>query len=104
MDPALQTMLVTPVPHAAYTGMDAYGKPSYGAPVTQMARVEFRLRTVVDATGAERMSRARVFLNGTVQMDIKDKVTLPDGTTPPILALYEVFEVDGSRSHWEVSF
>lgn len=104
MDPALQAMLVTPIQHAAYVGMDSYGKPSYGAPQTQFGKLEFRHRRIVDMTGQERLSRARVFLDGTVSLDLKDQVILPDGTAPPLVALYEVFDVDGSRSHWEAAF
>lgn len=104
MHPALQAMLVTPIGHASYLSQDAYGKPLYADLHTHQARVEFRDRRVVDQTGVERLSRARVFFDGTVILDVKDKVVLTDGTAPPILALYEVFEVDGSRSHWELSF
>lgn len=104
MHPALQAMLVTPIQHASYVGMDAYGKPAYADLHTHQARLEFRNRRVVDQTGVERLSRARVFFDGTAMLDVKDKVVLPDGTSPLVLALYEVFEVDGSRSHWECSF
>lgn len=104
MHPALQAMLVTPMQHASYVGQDAYGKPTHAALHTHLGKLEYRQRKVVDAAGIERVSRARVFFDATVIMDLKDLVVLPDTTRPPILALYEVFNVDGSRSHWQIVF
>jgi hypothetical protein len=104
MHAALQAMLVHEVQHASYVSQDAYGKPTYAALHTHPARLESRQRKVIDAQGVERISRARVFLASSALMDLKDQVILPDGTSPPILVLREVFAVDGTRSHWECSF
>ncbi len=104
MDAALRALLTDTVTLAAYTSQDVYGSPTYASPQTVPARIEYKVRRVVDHTGQERVSRARVFLDGDVVLDLRDRVTLPDGTSPPILALYSVRDVDGSISHHEISF
>lgn len=104
MDPALQALLTATVTIAPYTGQDAYGKAQYGPAQTVPARVQFRLQRLTDATGQERVSRAKVFVDGDVTLDLRDRVTLPDGTMPPILTLYKVSDLDGAVSHWETFF
>lgn len=103
MHQALLAMLTDTVIHAAYVSQDAYGKPVYGTPMSHPARVEYKVRRVVDATGQERVSRSRVFLDGDVTLDLRDRFTLPDGTMPPILVLYSPRDLNGSVDHHEVS-
>ena len=103
MDRALVAMLTDTITHAAYVSQDAYGKPTYATGVSRPARVEYKVRRVVDATGQEKVSRAKVFLDGTVTLDLRDRITLSDSSTAPILLLYSPHELDGSVSHHEVS-
>ena len=99
MHPALQRMLNTTVTLEPYVSQDAYGMPSYGPAQTVAARVEWRIRRIVDMQGVERISRAKVFLDGSVAVQLKDRLALKDGTTPPILALYSPTERRGSAAH-----
>jgi hypothetical protein len=103
MHPAFLRLFTDTVQHAAYAGQDAYGKPNYATPVSRSARVEYKVRRVVDATGQERVSRSRVFLDGDVTIDMRDQLVLSDGTRPPILVLYSPKDLDGNVSHHEVS-
>ena len=100
MHPALQRLLTETLSHYAFTGHDAYGKPVYGPEQQHPARVEFRIRKVVDMTGVERVSRARVFFDGDVVLDLRDKVVLTDGTAPPIIVAYSPRDIHGARDHW----
>jgi hypothetical protein len=102
MDPALVAMLTETVTQTPYSGQDSYGKPTYGASFTRPARVEYRVRLVVDASGQQRASRAKVFLDGDVPVEMRDTFTLEDGTQPPILALYPVRDEFGVLSHYEI--
>lgn len=104
MDAALQAMLTETLMVAPYVSQDAYGTPVYGPPVAYPAREEWRIRRIVDQTGQERLSRARVFFDGNVPLTLRDQVTLTDGTTPPILLLYPVRGVQGEIDHLELSF
>jgi hypothetical protein len=103
MDATLREMLTETVTQTPYTGQDSYGTPSYGASFTRPARVEYKVRRVVDQSGQEKASRARVFLAGDQPVEMQDRLTLEDNTSPPILVLYRVRDVDGSVSHFEVS-
>lgn len=104
MDAALQALLTETLTVKPYLTQDAYGRPTYGPPVTYAAREEWRIRQIVDQTGQERISRARVFFDGNVPLTLRDQVTLTDGTSPPILLLYHVRGMQGAISHLEVSF
>lgn len=104
MDAALLALLTETLTVAPYLSQDAYGKPTYGPSVTYAAREEWKIRRIVDQTGQERISRARVFFDGDVTLTLRDQVTLTDGTTPPILLLYHVRDLSGGTHHLEVSF
>lgn len=104
MDPALLSMLTETLTVAPYLSQDAYGNPTYGPAVAYPAREEWRIRRIVDQTGQERLSRARVFFDGNVPLTLRDQVTLSDGTTPPILLLYHVRGMHGEIDHLELSF
>ena len=88
MDPALQTLLTETVSIQPYTGMDQYGKPSYGPAVTYPARVAYRVTTLTNAQGQERTSTTTVYLDGAVTITVKDRLMFADGTAPAIQDIY----------------
>ena len=102
MQAALQSMLTETVTVRHYVSQDAYGKPTYGSPQTYAVREEFGIRKVVDATGADRVSRTRLFFDNNVTLDLRDQITLSDGTTPPILEVKPVHAANGPLHHYEV--
>jgi hypothetical protein len=84
------------VSYQRYTGQDAFGDPSFAASVSLLAIVDWRARQRRTATGVLTVSRAMVtFLDASALaaatagngIDDKDVLTLPDGTTGPILDL-----------------
>jgi hypothetical protein len=82
----LDFMPVT-VSHAALASRDGYGKPTFGTATSYSARVLNRHVLVKDRQGREVIARTVVWLAGTPTIDPEDRVTLADGTTPPILAV-----------------
>jgi hypothetical protein len=88
MDPALVAMLTETIAHAAYTGQDSYGKPTYGAPVNRAARIQYQVTAVTTAQGQERTSTTKIICNGNFGITVRDKLTLPDGTSPTIQQVY----------------
>lgn len=102
MEPALKALLVETIQHAAYTGQDTYGKPTYAAPVTRPARLEYRVTTLTNAQGQERTSMTTVFCDGDVLVTVRDRITLEDGTSPAIQAVYSPRDLDGSIHHHEL--
>ena len=84
MHPALRSMLTETIIHAAYVGRDAYGVSTFTSPVTHKARIEYVTRRFRNVAGDEMMSRAIVYVDGTVVVGLQDKMTLSDGTSPKI--------------------
>jgi len=75
---------------------DAFGTKTYGGPIVMKAIVDYTRRQVRTSSGVMSLSRATVmFLNiGDVVLatsgdgiDDNDRITLPDGTTGPILKI-----------------
>jgi hypothetical protein len=83
------------VQHEAWIGQDGRGKPSYAAAVARACAVSMDQRQVEDFEGRLRIARTRLTFprdiapNGATgriePIDPRDRITLPDGTTGPIL-------------------
>ena len=102
MSPGLLRLLTDNITLETYTSLDDYGTPHYAAPITVPAFWDRSARLLRDSTGQERMSQHRVFLDGIVTLDLRDKLTLPDGTTAPILRLDSLRDFRGAIDHHEV--
>lgn len=74
------------VTHEAFLGQNARGDRSYGPPVARPALVTLKNRSVVTSTGELTVSNAQiVFLDASVIIGDDDRITMPDGTTQPII-------------------
>ena len=102
MEPALKALLVQTIRLAPYTGQDAYGKPTYGPAVEVPARIERHFITAATTTGAQLLDESVVFLDGTVPIDERSQLTLPDGTIAPLEGLKPVLDMAGNIHHFEV--
>ena len=60
---------------------------SYGSGVTVAARIEFSPKKIVDASGREVISSARVFIPPDTTAHVTDQITMPEGdnVNPTIL-------------------
>lgn len=88
--------LQSTVSYQRWTGQNAFGEATYAAAVDLKALVDWKAKQVRTATGTTEVSRAVVtFLDaaalsaatGGAGIDDNDVITLPDGTTGPILDL-----------------
>lgn len=87
--------ILEPITVARWTGQDVEGDPTYAADITPPAIVELKQQLRKDANGVEVMSKTKLTIirpipdEGTAgrrePIDPRDKVTLPDGTTGPII-------------------
>jgi len=73
-----------------YTGSDSFGAPVYGPGASYPARVVGEVKMVRSPTGEEVVSSTKVTIpgppDGPEAVDPRSRITLPDGSTPPILA------------------
>lgn len=102
--PAILTLMRQQVEHAPFLGRNSSGQPFFDAPVVRRARVEHRSRLVRSRDGVERLSTTQAYIEGAVMISEQDKITLPDGTSPTILAVANQPDLDGQLSHCEVAF
>jgi hypothetical protein len=92
---SLTGSLQVTVQHEAWTHSDKQGAPKFDAPIAQPALVEYKHQLYRMPGGQEVTQRARVTFVGPIAgngaegrrepIDPRDRITLPDGTTGPIL-------------------
>lgn len=75
--PILASMGVDTVTVEPYVSMDAYGKVTWGAPVSYRTRCLGRSRVVFDIDGKERMSGVTIVFFGEYHLTVFDRYTLP---------------------------
>ena len=92
------------VSHAEFAGRSEYGKPTYGSPVDYSARVVYKQKLVRRPDGSEVVSQGEVWLQSNVSVTSEDEITLPDNTTPPILAVERFSDETSSFHHTKVYF
>jgi len=102
MDPALRAMLGETITQRLYLSQDVAGAPSYGLPFTRPARLQWKPQRITIGTGEERVSRAKIFLEPTPTITVHDRLTLPDGTSPPLLLIYPAHDEQSVLDHYEV--
>ena len=77
--------LLVPVTHSAFVGQNEYGEPSFGAPVTRYAVVSATNEIIRDPARGEIVARLAFLFLEDVAVSPRDKLTLSDGTTTPIV-------------------
>lgn len=101
------------VTHEAWTGRDAYDVPEFDDAVTLKALVEPMHRQVRLSNGQDVIQRAKVTIIGPVEdngggtatdprhepIDPRDRITLPDGTTGPILSVNGLTDPSTNRPY-----
>jgi hypothetical protein len=82
---------------------DNYGQPSYGSGTSWSAYGSHKSGFVRDANG-ETVSVSSVwYVASTRVIDISDRITLPDGTTPPIVVVDNLVGFTGTHSYSKIS-
>lgn len=81
------------MPVAGYTGS---GEPIFGSAVAYPARVARKQRTVLSKWGRTAISQSQVWIAGPLKLDFADRIRLPDGSAPPILAFEHLPDDEGT--------
>lgn len=99
-----EDMMPHNVVRKAFSTLDGYGKPTYAtAGSTYSALVQYDQKLVRAFDGTEKISTAQVIMACTGTINPDDKITLPDGTSPPILNISKLSDDEGQH-HVEVYF
>ena len=85
-----ETVTISP-----WVSQDAYGAVTYGMPVSYKARIGHSNKIFRGAEGQEIVAQAKVWLGATNVVSTKDRITMPDGTTPPIISTERFFDESG---------
>ena len=88
-------MMPETVTHAELASRDAYGARNYGTPASYSVRVSYKPTLIRTTDGSEVVAKGFIWFQGTPNIDPEDQVTLPDGSTPPILAVERVSDQSG---------
>lgn len=95
LDPDLLALMPHTVTIAARSSLNGDGSPAFGEGVDWAARVQGQSRNVRNAQGEEVVSTSRVYVGGLSGITATGRITLPDGTSPPILAVSTVADESG---------
>lgn len=106
---AFDDLMADEVERHPYSSRDVHGQRSYGSPVTLKCRVVYK-PTLVRTGGSgevteavrEHVSNSTIYCSGIVGWNLKDKIVLPDGTSPTILQIVVYPDEDGP--HHEVVY
>jgi hypothetical protein len=89
---------------ASVSTRDAYGKPTFSPARSYVARVVYKQTRIVNRTnGQDAIATGVVWLGGTPTLTIESRLTLPDGSTPPIMN-WETFPDEEGLHHTKVYF
>jgi hypothetical protein len=76
---------------------DSFGDLSFNAAVSYPCRIAYKYKQVLNEAGEEVTSRAQIGIN--VAVSVNDRITLPDTTTPSIIAVNKTYDRLGSFHH-----
>lgn len=90
----------------SWQGSDDFGAESYGAATEYQGRVRGEIKLVRNREGQEVVSSTRVTVPGPPEgpdsIDPRSRITLADGSTPPILEVGEAKDERGVIDHFTV--
>lgn len=83
---------------------DGYGRPAYStAALTLRCRVTEKQTLVRSFDGTQEVAKTVCWVRSTSSFSPSDRVTLPDGTTPPLISLNE-YRDENSQPHHTVLY
>lgn len=95
VDPDLWELFTAEITLEPYVGEDKHLNPIYGPGVTLRARPSEADVAVRGVGTIEQLSTGRVHVLTTRYIDIRDRLTLPNGTQPPILQVDLHYDENG---------
>lgn len=87
--------LTSTVSIAEVDSRDGYGAPTYSTAVDYSARISERKVKVRNAQGEEVVADGSILLESTTQISLDSEVTMPDTSTPVIIAANRAYDEKG---------
>ncbi len=87
LDPELLELMPHTVFVARRIGTDKFGDTEFAPAIPYRAQVVEKVKRVRDTSGAEKISTVQAIVATTEAISPFDKITLPDGSSPVILAV-----------------
>ena len=85
---SLRSFLTVRIAVEPWTGQNVYGDATYGTSVSMPARISKKPKLVRADDGRETVAGSIAWVDPAfVTIGPKDRVTLPDGSTPPVLSI-----------------
>ena len=106
-DPAFLTVMTQTLTVNRLSGVstDGYGRPAYStAALSRYCRVTEKQHLVRSFEGEQEVATTVAWVRSTSTFSPSDKITLPDGTTPRLLAVEEYRDQAGAMHHVKLSF
>jgi len=76
--------------------VDVEGNPAYASSYFRNGRLVRKPMMIRDTEGREVVSMSRIFIDeGARQIDPQDRITLPDGSQPSIMAVFRATDAGG---------
>ena len=97
-------MMPSVVKVAPRLNSDQYGAATYGTDVPYKAHVSNKAGYIRGPQGELIATKGRIWLNCQTPFPPTSRVTLPDGTTPPILAVNGAEDETGEQQFTRVDF
>lgn len=94
--------LLVDVEHEPYAGINADGLKSYDTAVTRRAFVTEGKHALFRQTGVENVPGPTLLFLENVSFDIRDRITLPDGSQPTIIETNGIVDPIGGTYYTEM--
>jgi hypothetical protein len=94
-------MMHDEVQWAVRLSLDAYNAATYATATAVQCRIAHRTRMVRNLEGQEVVSTATIYCAGNPGIGPEDQITMPDGSTPPVLVV-KTPKDDMGYTHQEV--
>ena len=101
-DPAFLTVLTQTLTVNRLSGVstDGYGRPAYTtSALSRYCRVTEKQHLVRNMEGEQEVATTIAWVRSTSTFSPSDRITLPDGTTPKLLAIDEYRDEAGNMHH-----
>lgn len=94
--------LLIDIDHEPYASINADGLKSYGTSVTRRAFVTAGTKALFRQTGTENVPGPTLLFLDNIAFDIRDRITLPDGSQPAIIEIEGITDPGGGMYYTQV--